>query len=47
MFMKWDWEDSILHWLDVDDVSTIPTSDHLKEELMALHLADFDVIGET
>ena len=26
-------------------MSTIPTSDHLKEEFMALYLADFNVVG--
>ena len=38
--------DFILHGLFVDDMSTIPTSDHLKEEFMALYSADFDVTGE-
>jgi uncharacterized glyoxalase superfamily protein PhnB len=45
MFMKWDGDDFILHGLFVDDMSTVPTSDHLKEEFMALYSADFDVTG--
>ena len=45
MFMKWEGDDFILHGLFVDDMSTIPTSDHLKEEFMALYSADFDVTG--
>ena len=47
MFMKWDGDDFILHGLFVDDMSTIPTSYHLKEEFMALYSADFDVTGKT
>ncbi len=45
MFMKWDGDDFILHGLFVDDMSIIPTSDHLKEEFMALYSADFDFTG--
>jgi hypothetical protein len=30
--MEWDRDDFILHGLFVDDMSTIPTLDHLKEE---------------
>jgi hypothetical protein len=45
MFMKWDGDDFILHRLFVDDMSTIPTSDNLKEEFMALYSADFNVTG--
>ncbi len=41
--MKWDEDDFILHGLFVDDMPTVPTSDHLKEEFMALYWADFDV----
>ena len=40
MYMKWDGDDFILHRLFVDDIPTIPTSDHLKEEFMV------DVTGE-
>jgi hypothetical protein len=36
MFMKWEGDDFILHGLFVDDMSTVPTSDHLKEEFVAL-----------
>jgi hypothetical protein len=45
MFMKWEGDDFILHGLFVDDMSTIPTSDHLKEEFMALYSVDFGVTG--
>ncbi len=45
MFMKWDGDDFILHGLFMDDMSTILTSDHFKEEIMALDSADFDVTG--
>jgi hypothetical protein len=45
MFMKWDGDDVILHGLFVDDMSTVPTTDHLKEEFMALYLANIDVTG--
>ena len=45
MFMKWEGDDFILHGLFVDDMSTIPTSDHLKEDFMTLYSADFDVTG--
>jgi hypothetical protein len=41
--MKWDGDDFILHGLFVDNMSTVPTSDHLKEEFMSLYSADFDV----
>ena len=34
--MKWEGDDFILHGLFVDDMSTVPTSDHLKEEFVAL-----------
>ncbi len=48
-FRKWDWYDFILHGLFVDDLSTIPTSDHLKEDFMARgfhgYSADLDVTG--
>ncbi len=47
MFMNWDGYDFILSWLFVDDISTVPTSDHLKEEIMALYSADFDVTWGT
>ena len=45
MFMKWEGDDFILHGLLVDDMSTIPTSDHLKEEFMTLCSTDLDVTG--
>jgi hypothetical protein len=45
MFMKWDGDDFILHRLFVDDVSIIPTLDHLKKGFTALCLADLDVTG--
>ncbi len=44
--MKWDGEDFILHGLFVDDMSTVPNSDHLKKQFLALYSADFDVTGE-
>jgi hypothetical protein len=37
IFMKWDVDDFILHGLFVDDMSTISTADHLKEEFVALY----------
>ncbi len=43
--MKWDGDDFLLHWICVVDVSTFPSSDHLKDEFMALYSADFDVTG--
>ncbi len=45
MLMKWARDDFILHRLFVDDMSTAPTSDHLKEEFMALYLADLNITG--
>jgi hypothetical protein len=43
MLMKLEGDDFILQGLFVDNRSTVTTSDHLKEEFMALYSADFDV----
>ena len=43
IFMKWEEDDFIIHGVFVDDSSTIPTYQKLKDELEALYSADFDV----
>jgi hypothetical protein len=45
IFMKLEGDDFIIRGVFVDDFATIPTSQKLKDQFEALHLADFDVTG--
>ncbi len=45
MFMKSDGDDFFLPGTFVDDFTTIPTSDKLKEDFERLYSADFEVTG--